>query len=171
MTLEAETILEQIRQSIGIVPNALQAMSEEPSLLKAYTELEALLTHCSLSNVEQELVILTISVANECEYCVAAHSVASKKISADQIHLLRNHQPLSDSKLQVLRETTEGMVHQRGHLSEQEISKFIEAGYTHSQLLAIVLIIAFKILTNYSNHINHPDLDNVFMDQKWQVTA
>ncbi|MBE9033593.1 carboxymuconolactone decarboxylase family protein [aff. Roholtiella sp. LEGE 12411] len=171
MNLQTQSILEQIQKSFGFVPNALQAMSAEPALLKAYVDTEALLPLCSLNIIEQELVMLTVSVVNECGYCVAAHSLASKILSSEQVDSLRNRQVLSDLKLQTLRETTEQIVLQQGRLSEQQLSKFLNVGYSRSQLLAIVLIVAFKTIANYSNHINAPELDHVFMSKRWEITS
>ena len=171
MNLETQSMLEEIQKSFGFVPNALEAMSAEPALLKAYVGIEALLPVCSLTIIEQELVMLTVSVVNNCEYCVAAHSLTSKILSSEQVDSLRIHQVLGDFKLQRLRETTEQIVRQQGHLSEQQLSEFLNAGYSRSQLLAIVLIISFKTIANYSNNINAPELDHVFLSKKWEITS
>ncbi len=61
--------------------------------------------------------------------------------------------PIPDTKLNALRDFTKAMVEERGRLQEQQVRRFLEAGYTKAQVFEVVIGVALKTLTNYSNHL------------------
>jgi AhpD family alkylhydroperoxidase len=62
-------------------------MAEAPALVTAYTTLSRIFEETSFSPAERQVVLLTVSYENGCEYCVAAHSVIAgmKKLPADVV--------------------------------------------------------------------------------------
>ena len=80
---------------------------------------------------------------------------------------LRRNQPLPDSKLEALRLTTRAMVEQRGWLSDADVARFEQAGYSRDQLLDLVLAVAFKTLSNYTNHLTETPVDRQFSRFEW----
>jgi alkylhydroperoxidase family enzyme len=47
-------------------------------------------------------------------------------------------------------------------LSQSQQEKFFAAGYTKQQLLEIVLGLAQKVMSNYTNHLADTPVDNAF---------
>jgi hypothetical protein len=45
------------------------------------------------------------------------------------------------------------MVNKRGRPSDEDVESFLSAGYTEKHILAIILAISVKTISNYSNHI------------------
>lgn len=45
---------------------------------------------------------------------------------------------------------------------------FLAAGYGERQILEIVLRLAVKTFSNYSNHLFHTPVDDMFADRAWK---
>ena len=67
---KAKPLLENSKKSMGMVPSLHGVMAEAPELLEGYQTLHGLFTNTSLNASEQSVVWLSISVENECHYCV-----------------------------------------------------------------------------------------------------
>ena len=79
------------------------------SYLDGYT---AFRTHSGFTPAEQEVVFLTISRENGCDYCMAAHSMIAEKVSkvpADVLRALRSGSSITDLRLAVLSAFTSRM--------------------------------------------------------------
>jgi AhpD family alkylhydroperoxidase len=109
-------LLEQVERAYRFVPNLAATLAEAPAALDAYLAVAAAFSKSSLCATEQQVVLLSVSVENECHYCVAAHSAiaAAQKVSTDAVEALRNGAPLGDPKLEALRTFTRAVVRQRG---------------------------------------------------------
>ena len=145
-------------------------MAHAPATAKAYLALGQLVGETSFDPTEQQVILLAVSRYNECKYCVGAHSAISamQKIPADVVESIRKDEPIADAKLQALRVFTTQVVKQRGWLSDEDIGNFIAEGYSQSQMLEVVLGVAMKTISNYTNHIAGTDLDAAFADFVWQ---
>ncbi|MBS3964103.1 MAG: carboxymuconolactone decarboxylase family protein [Methylomonas sp.] len=166
----AKPLLEGSLKKYGFVPNLHGGLAEAPTALKAYIELTALFDQTSFSPTERQVILLAISAENHCTYCVAAHSMIAKHMAkADPVIVdaLRNGKPLPDSKLDALASFARTVVKNRGVVCGQTLDKFITAGYSRAQVLEVVLGVAFKTLSNYTNHIIDTPLDTAFQAEAW----
>lgn len=133
-------------------------MASSPPLLKAYLRLNELFEETSLSAVEQQVVILSISAANECEYCVAAHTITARmqKVSDDVINSIRTSQPIADARLESLRRMTETIVKSRGWPDPAVVDTFLSEGFRPEQMLEVILAVvdedAFQLHEPYRPH-------------------
>ena len=159
----SKDLLEIAQAKYGFIPNLLGEMAEAPSLLKAYLTVGEALEASSLTAQEQQVVILTVSYLNECSYCMTAHSAVAKMVGLpdDEIDALREGQPMSDAKLEAMRTFTGILVEKRGWASDEDIAAFLTAGYTRAQVLEVILGIAFKTMSNFTNHVADTPIDNV----------
>lgn len=166
-------ILSGARRAYGFLPNLLGVMAEAPALLKGYRTLMGVFEESSLSPAEQQIVLLTVSYENGCEYCVAAHSViaAMQKVPGDAVSAIRDGRPILDPRMEALRRFTAAVVTSRGHPSEQDAEAFLGAGYTRAQVLEVVLGVGIKTLSNYTNHIADTPLDAAFGKAAWSRAA
>ena len=154
----------------GFVPNLMAIMAESPALLKAYATIGDIFARSSLSPIEQQVVILTVSQLNECTYCMAAHSMAAKMVGLPEAELdaLRDGRPLADPKLEALRAFASAVVQELGWVSEEEINAFLAAGFEREQVLDVVVGVAYKTLSNYTNHLAGTPLDSAFAAFAWE---
>lgn len=167
--------LKAVQQGMGMVPNMYAGMVNLPALLDTYSHgYTKFRAEAGFTPVEQEVVFLTISRLHECHYCVAAHSFVAdmiSKVPAEVTDAIRNDQPIADGKLQALRAFTHVMAESRGNPSSAEAHAFLAAGYTETHMLAVILAISVKVISNYSNHILHTEMDAGFAARAWTPPA
>ena len=115
-------------------------------------------------------VLLAASFVNGCRYCMAAHSGLGQAVglSPDHVTALRSGASLSDPRLEALRTFTEAMVRDRGHVGRETAQAFLAAGFTAQALLDVIVGIAFKTMSNYTDNLFEPPLDEGL--KRWQWT-
>ena len=168
--VKSKAILEQSVKQNGMLPNLHAVMAESPQLLEGYQTLHKLFTESSFDAEELTVVWQTINAEHNCTYCVPAHTGIAHAMKVDPAltEALRNQEVMPTEKLQVLRDTTLSMVRNRGIISEQEVATFFAAGYAQQQLLEIILGLAQKVMSNYTNHVAHTPIDKVFQTFAWE---
>ena len=171
---QARELLEKAKKKNKMIPNMYAAMANVPGLLDTYmTGYQHFREESGFTPAEQEVVLLTISFENGCEYCVAAHSVIAdnaSRVPREVTEAIRNAAQIPDSKLRVLAEFTRALLLKRGRPSSEDAQAFLAAGYTEKQILALVLAIAVKTISNYTNHIFETPLDLVFKAREWKTS-
>jgi len=167
----AKDVMEGAQEKMGLVPNMYRTMANLPALLGAYECGYNLFREMSgFSPVEQEVVLITISRENGCDYCVAAHSFIADKMSKvpeDVTDALRAGETPPDDKLAALSRFTRVMLETRGWPDPSEAKAFLEAGYEEKHMLGIVLALSVKTISNYSNHLFGTELDDAFASRRW----
>jgi uncharacterized peroxidase-related enzyme len=170
---QARKVLEHTLATMGMIPNMYGVMANSPAMLQSYAQGYALFRENSgFTPAEQEVVFLAISRANECHYCMAAHSFVAEKISkvpTNVTNSIRNDEPIEDSKMAGLVQFTRTMMASRGHPSTSDVAEFVQAGYSESHLLDIILAISVKTISNYANHVFDTPIDAAFSTHSWVV--
>jgi len=168
---DARPVLEKAKAQVGFIPNMYAGMVNSPGVLDTYLDgYQAFREASGFTPAEQETVFLTISRVNGCAYCMGAHSMLAEKKSglADAVTAaLRDDQSIPDPKVGALSTFTRQMVVKRGLISKADGAAFLGAGYTERHMLEVVLAIAVKTLSNYSNHLFHTKLDDMFAGHSW----
>lgn len=171
----SKPILEDVKKKNGGVRNIHANMINSPGLLETYLHgYDVFRKESGFTPVEQEVVFLTLSYLNACDYCMAAHSVIADKISnvpTDVTDAIRAGQEIADEKLQALSAFTKEMFITRGFPSIDSVQQFLNAGYSEKQILEIILAIGVKTLSTYSNHIFGTELDAMFKEREWNNTS
>lgn len=167
----AAEMLGDIEKAYGFIPNLYGVFAESPAALRAYMTMSKIFDESSFSATERQLIILVASRHNECDYCMAAHTVVAgmQKVPADVIEAILEDRPIDDSKLQVLRTFTIAVIEKRGWVSNDDISTFLAAGFSRAQILEVIVGISFKTLSNYTNHIADTPLDAAFQSGVWSA--
>ena len=163
-------ILEMAEQQFGMIPNLFAVFAESPAALHAYTSINTALQQSDLSELEKQVVFLSVSVENGCLYCVGAHSAIANTAQIDEVTLseLRDKKPLSNPKLNALRNLTLCILQRQGWVPDDELDAFLAAGYEQKHILDVITIISMKTLSNYVNHIAQTPLDDAFSAFQWQ---
>jgi|CXWL01.1.fsa_nt_gi uncharacterized peroxidase-related enzyme len=165
--------LDATAKKYGFVPNLYGVLAESPTAVQAYAAINKALEQSALSPVEQQVVTLTVSAANNCTYCMGAHSTVAQMVHMPEQILaeLRDQRDLSDTKLNALRLLVVSVLHHRGWVPEADLTQFAAAGYTERHVLDVLTIVALKTLSNYVNHIAHTPLDAQFAAHAWTSQA
>lgn len=161
--------LRMAQAGFGFAPNLLRIMADAPAVSGAYLMLHEKFSSTSLTPMEQQVVLLSVSYENTCEYCMAAHTGGAMKAGMDETTLgaLRSGAPLADPKLEALRTFTRHIVQERGFASESAIAAFLSFGYSRSSILEVVLGVTMKTLSNYTNHVAKTPLDDELSPLAW----
>jgi uncharacterized peroxidase-related enzyme len=157
--------LDQVKKSFGFVPNLFAVFANSPVLLEGYLALNAAYEKATLTPVERQLVLLAASVANHCDYCMAAHSTVLKGmlgVSADIVAAVRANRPLANRRYGALVNLSGAMVITRGEVPEHALNAFFDAGYRSEQVAEVLVGVALKTLSNYTSHLSPPDIDAAF---------
>lgn len=171
---EARSLLQGASEKLGFVPNLYGLLAEAPKALEAYFTLSDLFGETSLTPVEQQVVLLAVSVENECRFCVAAHSTIARhmvKVDSAAVDALRDQRRIDDPRLEALRRFTTAVTRERGAVRGAELDAFLQSGYTRQQVIEVVLGVTMKTLSNYSNHVFDTPVDDAFAGEAWAPAA
>jgi len=165
----ARPLLASGRRAFGFAPNLFGKMAESPALLQGYLALSEIFAESTLTPLHQVVVLLTVSRYHECRYCMAAHSAGADmiKVPTEVTDAIREDRPIADRQLEALRRFTHHLVDRRGWAGEEEVEALLAAGFDRSQLLAVILGVGLKTLSNYTNHITGTELDPELGHRAW----
>ncbi|WP_345797903.1 carboxymuconolactone decarboxylase family protein [Castellaniella sp. MT123] len=167
----ARPALEAAKAELGFIPNLYGNLAEAPAALQAYFDLSAQFDKTSLTPVERQVTLLAISVENNCEFCVAAHSVIARKmvkVPDAVVDALRAGTTLPDTHLEALAAFTRAVVRERGFVPSAAVDTFVKAGFTRQQVIEVVLAVSMKTLSNYANHLTHTKTNPEFAAESWK---
>jgi AhpD family alkylhydroperoxidase len=165
--------LQAIQQKMGFIPSMLAKFAEAPPLLMGYQALAPFFDKTSLDPSERLVVYLVASHRHNCDFCMSAHSWGARRQGIDEatIAALREGGPLSKPKLEALRTFVAAMLEKRGAVSDEEKQAFFDAGYTPRQALEVILGLALKTMTNYTNALARTPPNPEFGDAVWHRRA
>ena len=92
MAPRAKAVVEGIAAARGIDPaginNVWKAIARHPAVMEQFAaEMKASFAPGSIDPLTKELVYLAVSIANQCEYCIASHgTMARNKGMTDEMH-------------------------------------------------------------------------------------
>ena len=92
MTPRAKAVVEEIAQRRNIEPaginNVWKALARHPGVMEQFAaEMKAAFAPGKLDPLTKELVYLAISIANQCDYCIASHgTMARNKGMTEEMH-------------------------------------------------------------------------------------
>lgn len=153
--------------NFGMVPNLSGVMASSPALLLSYWQLQMnLLANSTLSPQENNVVQTTVAHANECQYCVAAHSALGKsdffRNTDEQLNAIRTGVGFEEPRLNALRDFTLLVLNRQGRMSSGQLQSFLDAGFNRAQALDVVACIAAKVMSNYTNQLALTPIDAAF---------
>jgi uncharacterized peroxidase-related enzyme len=140
----------------GNVPNMFRTVAHRPEILQTMiAHMEAVLNTGTLPTALKELVIVRTSQMNNCEYCLASHSLLAKKLgySDAQIAILsrfENSDTFTPREKAALR-LAERLTRNERPLDEAELAE-LKVHFTEGE---IVELMAASGLFNYFNRFNN----------------
>jgi len=168
----SKPMLEASQKGFGMIPNLHGVMAEAPALLEAYQTLSKLFSEkTSLDATEQQIIAMTNNRLNGCTYCMAAHTsiMQMQKVPQDVIKSLREGTAIADPKLEALRAFAEKVNLKRGWVEDSDIEALIAVGYTKQTVFEVIVGTAYKVVSNYTNHLAQTPLDKAFAKNEWKA--
>ncbi|MGP1665170.1 MAG: carboxymuconolactone decarboxylase family protein [Rhodanobacter sp.] len=153
---EARPRLLAAQKSSGFVPNLLGVLANAPTAIETYQTVSAINARNGLSDTEREVIQITAAIRNGCGFCVAGHTaIARKKLQMPEplLEALRGTHALANPKLNTLALFTLAVIEEKGGVSDDELQRFLAAGYSQGNALEVVLGVSLATLCNYANNL------------------
>ena len=162
--------LQKLQAAFGMIPNIAGAMATSPVLINSLVGLFGNVHGASFTEAQVQIVLLTDAVTNACTWAVAFHTALALKEGIDpaDVEAIREGRLPEDSKLAALSALAKTMIEKRGRLSDQDVDRFIAAGFGKDHLLEVIAAVAASTITNYTGSITKPPLDAPFQAHVWQ---
>ena len=140
----------------GNVPNMFRTVAHRPEILQTMiAHMEAVLNTGTLPTSLKELVIVRTSQMNNCEYCLASHSLLAKKLGYSDAQIaelphFESSNSLTEREKVALR-LAERLTRNERPLDDTELDE-LKAHFTEGE---IVELMAASGLFNYFNRFNN----------------
>ncbi|OYP31590.1 carboxymuconolactone decarboxylase family protein [Rhodopirellula sp. MGV] len=153
-------LYDAIQSKLGMVPNMMQVMGNSAATLSAYLQFSGQLATGVLTAKQRELIALSVGQANECGYCLAAHSALGKHagLSGEQIADARRGSSV-DSKDDALVKFARAIVQKQGFVSSHDLADIRSHGFGEDAVTEIIANVALNLFTNYFNHVADTEID------------
>jgi len=161
--------LQELKQAFGMIPNVAGKMAGSPVLLLAFVGLFRQVHGGTFSEAEIQILLLTNARTNRSMWAIAFHSCLALQagIAPAAVQAIREQRLPEEPKLAALSALARALIEQRGHVSEQQLRAFHEAGYAQQQLLEAITISAASTMTNYTANVTQPELESQFQAYAW----
>ncbi len=157
----ARPLLNNVKQSLGSVPNLFRLTANSPAALEGYLGLNGALGKGALDAATRERIALAVANINGCTYCNSAHTYIGKTIARlSDAELAANRAGIStDAKADAAVRFAVKVTREHGHVSDADLQVVRDAGYSDAQLVEIVAHVALNTLTNYINEVFATEVD------------
>ncbi len=159
-TGKAKELLDGIQSNFGMTPNLMTTMAQSPAVLEGYLNLSGSLRGGTLGARLQEQIAIAVAEVNSCQYCLSAHTAIGKIVGLSESELVAARRSASsDPKTEAALRFAQSIVVTRGNVTDLEVNRVKEAGYTEGEIAEIVANVAANIFTNYFNHVAQTEVD------------
>lgn len=157
---KAHDLLAAVQKKLGLVPNMTRVMANSPAVLEAYIGFSGALDRASLDAKTRERLALGTAEANQCEYCLSAHSAIGKLVGLNESEILDSRRGrATDSKTAAALQFSGQLIEKHGAVSEADVEAARKGGLTDGELAEAVALTALNIFTNYFNTAFQVDVD------------
>lgn len=157
---EAAATLNAIKQKIGMVPNLYATVAHSPTVLNAYLAFSEALNQGRLSAKQRELIALAVGQANECQYCLSAHTMISRGAGLSDEQIITARQGTAENTLDnALVKLAVILVKQRGVITDEQLSDARTHGVDEGLVFEVLAQVSANTFTNYANHVADTDID------------
>lgn len=140
---------------LGHLPPAVARLAESPEMLGGFLHVSGLFEASTLDPLGREVVVMTIAARNDCRVCLAMHTRRLRELGADpaDIAALRSGMPLNDRRLEAVRQFTLRVLATAGEVPHDELTEFLNAGFTSRNALEVVLGIGTYTMSTLANRL------------------
>ena len=157
---DVQAALSAVKVKLGMVPNLFLTLAQSPAVLSGYLALLDALGKGILTAPQRSIIALAVAQANECTYCLSAHTLMGKGagLSADAIRDARRgkaENAIDNAVAAFARRVVEA----RGQISDADLAAARSTGLGDAHIVEIVANVAINVLTNYTNNVAQTDID------------
>jgi alkylhydroperoxidase family enzyme len=166
----SKPVLEQLQQTFGLVPNVAGVMANSPELIQAFVGLFQQVHAGTFTEAEIQTLLLTNAVTNSCTWAVAFHTMLGLRagLAPADVEAIRARRLPTDKRYAALSTLARRFIETRGHVSEEELTAFVDAGFKQEQTLEILAVTAASTITNYAGTLAKPPLEDFLEQYAWR---
>jgi len=152
--------LDAIKAKLGKVPNLFLTLAHSPVALNAYVQLSDVAGRGKLNGKQREQIALAVGEANNCDYCLAAHSAIGGMVGLKPAQITAAREGRADNARDTaLLQLARSIIANQGHVPTGELDAFKAAGLADADVLEVLVSVVLNIYTNYTNHIARTEVD------------
>jgi len=151
---EVRALFEPPREKLGFVPNVLRNFALRPGRLLRWNDHyeELMRGESGLSRAEREMIAVVVSVANDCAYCIAAHSAALRRLTKDPAladAIAADHAGARlEPRVHTALTYAEKLTREPERMTEADVERLREAGWSDEDVMDIAEVAAMFNFTN-----------------------
>jgi uncharacterized peroxidase-related enzyme len=141
-------------EKLGFVPNVLRLYALRPDNLLAWNAWYdvAMKGDSGLTKAEREMIAVVVSVANDCAYCIAAHSAALRKLTkapalADAIAADHTTAPV-EPRVRAMLDYVVKLTLRPKEMAEDDVAALRSAGWTDEDVMDIAEVTGLFNMSN-----------------------
>ena len=151
-TGERRAALDEITGAFGVTPNLFRAVANSPAALQAMWAAFGALGAGTLGPRLGEQVAAAVANANDCAYCLAAHTGLGRKAGASAAEMAGAQVGRSaDPRTQASLTFALAVVRERGHVAPADVDALKRAGFDDEGVAELLAHVALNLFTNYVN--------------------
>ncbi|MEJ5022971.1 peroxidase-related enzyme [Ochrobactrum vermis] len=151
-TAAVKPTLDKINGAFGVVPNMFKAVANSPAALASMWGSFGALGGGKLGARLGEEIAVAVANANNCEYCLAAHTALGRKAgsSSDEMAAAQVGNS-SDPRTQAALTFALKLVRDRAAVTDVDVAALKAAGFDDEGVVEIIAHVALNLFTNYVN--------------------
>ena len=149
---DCKQILDQIQSAFGATPAMFRAVANSSAALKSMWGSFGALGGGLISPKLGEQIAVAVADRNQCEYCLAAHTVLGRKAGASAQEMSAAQQGEStDPKTAAALRFALKLVNDRGQVDDADVAALRAVGFDDGEVVEILAHVALNLFTNYMN--------------------
>jgi len=147
---EAQATFENLKKSIGKVPNLYATIGFSANALNSYLAFVQAQAKGTVRARDREAIYLIVSQLNGCEYCLASHTQSAIRNgwTEEQTLLLRSGK-FEEGVWPILYKLIQSVIVNKGEVDDQLLDDYFAAGNTERNLMDVMTLINIMSYTNY----------------------
>ncbi len=144
--------LGQIKGAFGMVPNMFRAVANSPAALASMWGSFGALGTGRLGPKRAEQIAVAIADRNDCNYCLAAHTMLGKKAGASAAEMAEAQAGRSaDPRTAAILAFVVKVVEHRAGVTAEDVAALKAAGLDDQDVVEVIAHVALNLFTNYVN--------------------
>ncbi|WP_297885878.1 peroxidase-related enzyme [uncultured Halorubrum sp.] len=145
--------IDEETEDAGFTPNVFSAFAYKPSHFRAFfAYYDALVTDTPLAREEVEMIVVAVSGANGCLYCVVGHGALCRIYAgapklADQLATNHRQADVSDHHMAML-DFAVKLTESPGAVTGEDVQRLRDAGFSPEEVWDVASVAAFFNLSN-----------------------
>jgi uncharacterized peroxidase-related enzyme len=157
----SKQLLDDLAQRGPLGP-MVRGMANSSALLRGYLDLSRAMKRSHLDRRVSERISLAVQEWLGCDYCVAAHSEAARRLGLGELDIdLARQGTATDPKIAAIVAFGQQVVAAPAEITDGQVDELRALGYSDEQIADVVGLVALNVLTGAFNLVAgiHPHTD------------